>query len=417
MLYVYKSMFNKIKNEWRSPAIFILLISMLISLFLSRALLSATVGAFFLLSFFHDSPPKQLRLFINSPLLWGLGLLFVLPFITGIWSEDKNQWLDVLRIKLPLLLLPLAFAAPFNLSKKQWDYLAYIFILLLLSASIWSMIIYLNDMKAVHESYLRAKTMITPLENDHVRFSWLYAVGIMVAAYMVRGKKMRSPTAILLFICAGWFIIFLHILSARTGLACFYLLILAAGIALIIKNRNWKLGIGMFGLIILLPLAAYLLFPSFQNRVKYSRYEFDYFKKASYTPGANDVMRVISIKAGWNIMNENPVTGSGFGDLMPVMKQEYEKLYPEMLESDKILPGSEMVVYGAAAGWTGFVLFGVVMVIPFLCRSSFPFFWTMICLMNLFSLLVDIALEVQFGVFINSFILLWFWKWWVNEKI
>jgi len=65
-----------------------------------------------------------------------------------------------------------------------------------------------------------------------------------------------------------------------------------------------------------LPFVAYKTVPSFHNRVKYFLYDFEYSKKTAYLPGANDAVRMISLKAGWNVMHREPLTGVGFGDVI-----------------------------------------------------------------------------------------------------
>ena len=115
MVYVYKSMLNKLQNERRNTIIFILFIVMTGALFISRALLSASMIVFILVSFLHSNSKKQVYDFFSTPLLWGMSVLFLIPFISGLWSSDKKEWLDMIRIKLPLLFLPIAFASPFSL--------------------------------------------------------------------------------------------------------------------------------------------------------------------------------------------------------------------------------------------------------------------------------------------------------------
>src|ERR1044071_9436942 len=152
------------------------IIGMMASVFFSRALLSIFMIAFVLSAFLHNDLRGHLRRFFSSPILWSMSLLFVLPLISGLWSEDKKEWLSVVRLKLPLLLLPLAFAGAFTFSKKQWDILAFIFIGLITVGTLWSMFHYTGHIEAINASYLKAKSIITPMGNDHIRFSWLVSI-------------------------------------------------------------------------------------------------------------------------------------------------------------------------------------------------------------------------------------------------
>jgi O-antigen ligase len=411
MLYVYKSMLNKLQNEWRSTIIFILLATMMTALFVSRTLLSVSIIVFVAFSFFHPGTGNQLRKFLSTPLLWGMSLLFVMPLLSGLWSDDKDQWLDILRIKLPLLVMPLAFAAPFNLTRKQWHALAWIFILLITAATAWSMFYYGADMTAVNEAYLKAKTMITPLQNDHVRFSWLVSVAILLTGWMSLQRKSRDGFWQILIIVAVWLIIFLHILAARTGLFSFYIMVAGISGWLLLRKTKMKQAVILLPALLVLPIAAYFLLPSFRNRVKLIRYEFSYAKHTDYLPGSNDVVRVISWKAGWEIVKKNPVSGVGFGDINDHVEKQYAIHYPSMLGHDKILPANEWLIYGSGCGWPGIIVFSAILLIPFFTYTTNKVFWWLLNATAALVFLFDVGLEVQFGVFIYSFVIGWCWKW------
>lgn len=413
---------NKSHHTWRSNIIFALIVIMMAALFLSRALLSVSMIAFVTFSFFHTGIKRQLSHFISSPLLWGMSLLFFIPFLSGLWSEDKKEWAEIVLIKLPLLFLPLAVAGHpgsncNQLQKKQWERLGYFFILLVTAATCWCMFHYVSNATVINESYLRAKSMLTPLENDHVRFSWLVCVGILLAGWLCSIKRKESKLfSCSLAIIAFWLIIFLHILAARTGLISFYIMATGTVGWLFFKKPGPIAVAGYYRLAILmvviaLPFVAYKVIPTFQNRVKYFLYDKEFFEKANYLPGSTDGVRIISLKAGWKLMQEQPLTGTGFGDILLNSKKWYGAYYPQMIEEDKILPSSEWMMYGAGCGWPGFILFSLVMLIPFFIKTSNNFLWWLLNSTAAFSFLFDIGLEVQFGVFIYAFIILWWWKW------
>ena len=392
--------------------IFTLLVVMMASVFFSRILLSVSMIVFVVFSFFQQPIYKQVSAFFHSPLLWSMSLLFFLPLLSGFWSSNQKEWMEIIKIKAPLILMPFAFAGSFNLTKKQWQALAFLFIGFTTVATFWSMGHYLLDITGVNENYLRSQLLITPLENDHVRFSWMVAVSILVSAWLwIERKREHKKNNWLLLILLAWQIIFLHILAARTGLLSFYLMLLIAAIWQIIKK--WKSGKGLILLfaVLALPLIAYFTVPTFQNRVKYFLYDLPYFSKGNYSPAMNDAVRIISIKAGWNVLKENPFSGVGFGDVLMETKKWYAANYPEMKEADKILPSSEWLIYGDGAGWLGIIVFGIVMAIPFfILVKKDKWFWIVLNTSVVVSFFFDIGLEVQFGVFLYTFLVLWWWK-------
>jgi O-antigen ligase len=396
------------QNSWQSKAIFILIILMMVSLFVSRAFLSISMGIFFLLCFLHGNLREHFRKFFTTPLLWGMTLLFFIPLLSGLWSDDLTTWSRVVRVKLPLLLFPLAFAGPWKLSKDHWRIIAGVFLLLVVGGTLWSIVQYIVDREAIHAAYLKAKTIPVPLEGDYIRFSWLVCVGLIISVLLFSESPGKRIRAILILLCC-WFIVYLHILAARTGLfACYIFLFLFVLYQLFNLKRRGLAFILLAGAIIF-PVLAWIFFPTFQNRVKYLRYDFDYVINNSYLQGATDGNRLFSIKAGWNIVKDN-LLGVGAGDLKMETKKWYEQNVPGMVEMDKIYPSNEWLIYGGFAGWIAIAIFTLSMVIPFYTSIKHKFYWNCFHITAIFSFLVDTGLEVQYGVFLYGFITCCWWK-------
>lgn len=383
---------------------------MLASLFVSRAGLSIGIILFAAATLLHRNFLQQLRSFITHPLPAGMSLLFFIPFLSGLWSSNLEEWSDIIRIKLPLLILPLAFAGNWQLHRKQWKILALFFIFLVFSGTCWSTAQYLADTKAVNSAYLKAKSIPSPLENDHIRFSWLVTAAIL-CGMMLSSLKGDRRLKILLWVLNAWFVAYLHILSARTGLLCLYIVLLFYVLWQLWKNRRsarvWLALAALF----LLPFLAGLLLPTFQNRLRYIRYDFSYARSGSYLPGANDGSRLLSIKAGWEGLKAQP-WGTGAGDVFDEANRWYGTHVPQMLPGDRLYPSSEWLIYGRTAGWPGVLFFTALMLLPFFHPPArYRFYWTALNAIAAASFIFDIGLEVQFGVFIYAFTVLWWWKW------
>ncbi len=395
--------------------IFFSIALMLVALFTSRALLSISLVLFLFFTCLHQNILQQLKSFTTNPFLLGMSLLFFIPLLTGLWSDDKQEWWRWVRIKIPLFLLPFAFAGNWQLSKKQWRWIGYCFIGLVFVACCWSLWQYAINLYNINNSYLQAKSIPTTLENDHIRFSFLVCLAVITTVFLVR-KKTGNGIQIALGVAVLFFIVFLHILSARTGLFSLYIFLGLSFIYLILLVRKIKLITGVFIIALLLPLAAWFLLPTFQNRIRYILYDFSFIKKDAYLPGSNDGSRMLSLKAGWNILKENPF-GVGGGDVKNKTYEWYADHVPQMLETDKIYPSSEWLMYGTSAGWPGVIFFTAIMLLPFFEKIGVEkFFWLSLNSIAAFSLLFDIGLEVQFGVFIYAFIILWWWKWLRKES-
>ena len=403
---------NPTDKPLRGQLIFGAVVLMLIALFTSRALLSVAMIAFLAFTCLHLDFLRQLKTFLRNRFLVGMSVLFLLPLLGGLWSEDQHQWLRTVRIKLPLLLLPIAFAGRWQLRAKQWQWIAVAFLLLVAAGCCWSLYQYGMNAAQINQGYLRAKSIPTPLENDHIRFSLLVCAGVITTVLLCftnSNKKLRTA----LIILAIFFATYLHILSARTGLAGLYIFLVLGMIALIIRSGSRKLIAAVIAAAIILPAAAWWLMPTFQNRVRYMMYDLQHIRADQYLPGSNDGSRLVSLKAGWQIMNDNPA-GVGTGDVVNATKDWYALHVPEMVATG-LYPSSEWLMYGAMAGWAGFILFSIIICLPFFEKTRYRFFWIALNAVTAFSLAFDIGLEVQFGVFIYAFLVLWWWKWLQGE--
>jgi O-antigen ligase len=406
----YKNRGIQTEGERKQWALFGSMVLMMASLLISRGALSVSTILFLLLAIVRKDFRQQWKTFLSHPFLLFFTLLFFIPFLSGLWSENLAKWSDVVRLKLPLLFFPLAVAGSWQFSQRQWLLVAVFFLGVTTIGCVWSLLHYLQNAAAVHEGYLRAKTLLTPLENDHVRFSWMVSVAAMTCFLLLHLIK-QKVLGILLGVLAAFFIIYLHVLAARTGMISLYIfLLLYAGWALL-KKRSVQTAAIVFALFISLPVLAYFTVPTLQNRIRYLVYDLSFVQKAQYLPGTNDGARVMSLKAGWQVLQQNPF-GVGAGDVMHEANKWYAANVPDVLETDKFYPSSEWLLYGAFAGWPGVLLFSIIMFLPFFVSiKQHKIVWIAIHATAAFSFAFDMGLEVQYGIFLYAFITCWWWKW------
>ena len=401
---------NPIENSWRDKAIFMSMLIMLAGLFISRATLSISMGIFLVLTIVHKDWKDQLKTFIHSTYLVLLSVLFFIPFVSGLWSSDLQEWAAVMQIKLPLLFFPIAFAGRWQLGKKQWQVMAYGFLTVVFLGCAWSVLQYVLNSTDWNQDYLKAKLMATPLEDDHIRFSWLVSAAVLLCILLWQ-KSAGKFQKILPAVLAMFFTVYLHLLAARMGLACLYLLLTMYAIWWMRqKSKRW-ISLSLMVFLVIVPVLAWLAFPTFQNRIKYILYDISNVRSGIYLPGSNDGARVLSLKAGWQIVKQSPM-GVGAGDLKGDMHNWYAIHSPTLGAGERFLPCSELLVFGGVAGWAGIILLLVILAVPFfLTPKRDVVFWYCLNAIVVFSFLFDMSIEAQFGVFIFSFLPLWWWKW------
>jgi O-antigen ligase len=387
--------------------------AMFTGLLISRAVLSIALILFVINGAL--SGKEKLKTIFNDRLFISMLLLFSVPLITGLWSSNTKMWWQATEVKLPLVLLPIGFAALSTIKKEHYVWLSRIFVLLMLCGTAWSMWQYMSNSELIEEAYLRAKVIPTPFDRNHIYFSFTLAVAVLVLYKLFLQATNRSRKIIYIII-AAWFAVYLHILAAKTGLLFLYLTAAVIIIKIIFQNILHKQGSNkipvliILFLLIALPFAAYKFSPTFKNRIDYIRYDYSYYSQGKYIEGLSDGNRVLSLQAGLSVFTNNIFTGVGFGDLKQETHEWYDTHYPQMKEYERMLPSSEWLLYACAGGIAAAIIFISALLFLFFYKplTRDISWWIFITICSLF-FLYEVSLEGQFGVFVFVFFL-WWWR-------
>jgi O-antigen ligase len=372
----------------------------------SRALLSLAMVAFFAAALLSGPLSEKVRRLRRSPFLLSLAALFLIPFVSGLWSADLRYWVKVMQDKTPLLLVPLCAGSLADLPAVIRRHLSRFALATLALSMAIALARYLLHAREVGEAYLRAKVMRVDMDSDHIRYAWLLAVvgAWLLHALLDEARPLRRSER-----RAGWVLLagigaFLHLLASKTGLLAFYL---CAAIALFHYRRRPAVR-RVAAAAPLLPLAAWLLLPTFRNRLRFIRWDFQNYSRGGYTEGLSDTPRVLSFDAAWDIIRESPWLGTGFGDLRGAMSDWYTRHAPYMLPYEHLLPSNEAVLHAAAVGIPLTLLFAAATLTPLLLRAHRESY---ACLafhaVAFLGLQYEVGLETQYGIFIYAVMGCW----------
>ena len=139
--------------------------------------------------------------------------------------------------------------------------------------------------------------------------------------------------------------------------------------------------------------------------MQYVVYDFSNYSKGIIETGSSDGARVLSMKAGWFITKKHPFAGVGFGDLKNEVNHWHEQFHPNTLDYERFIPTNEWLIYAAASGVIGAILFsiGIILLQPFFSFKNIFSFCLMISL--LIPLVTDDSLEGQYGIAIFSLVI------------
>ncbi len=154
---------------------------------------------------------RKFRKLFRNPALLAFLSLYILHIVGIIYTDDMANGLKDLRIKLPLLSLPIIIATSESLTSKRFVSLIIFFCLAVFAGSLASMYV------------LATRDIGDPRELSvfisHIRFSLQICLAIL-ALLIIVWKKIYDRTWVnfSLLLLAAWLIYFLFILKSMTGI-------------------------------------------------------------------------------------------------------------------------------------------------------------------------------------------------------
>ena len=373
-----------------------------IGLISSRAL--ASIGMMALLgSVIVFSDLRQtVQNYLNRKELWILSLFFWIVCISGLWSEDKSAWLTWTRIKLPFIALPLAFAAVPALGGKRFAALLYGFVLIMVVSAVVVLKNYGLHYSEITDSLLRGNAIPIPFPHSHIshiRYTLMLAFAFFCCWYFLESKMYlfseneRWLQGFSLLFCFAT----LHILSVRSSLLALYAGILLMVFRFIFVQKKFALGAALLLIIIAIPFAAIKVVPSLKNKFDYMRYDYRNFQNGE-VQNLSDGIRLVSIKEAVDISKQNLWLGIGAGDLRSEMDKRYTTDYPQLAESDRKLPHSQLIWTLATTGIIGLSLFMLAFGFPLFANGNYKnWLLVMLHLVLFSSFFTEATLEEQIG--------------------
>ncbi len=356
------SYFTRANLTWFTCAILI------VALLTSKFLLTIGMAALVALGLIRKDLRTVWQNFISDKTLLALTAIFFIVLISGLYSENVAYLSERLRIKLPFLLLPIAIAGLPKFTDKQYFSLLYLLVTLIVISCVGVGANYVMNFEEINYSIGRSGSIPTPI--NHIRFSLLVALAFFASVYLY-GKNfyLKFPSEkYLLLGCALFLLVFIHILSVRSGILALYL----AGFALIVRyiflTKRYLIG-GMMGLaIIALPILAFQFSPGFKAQVYLMRHNYVEFFIKKNVGEYSDTQRLASYQMAFEAAKSSPFIGVGTGDVKDATEAAYSTHYPTL---DPKLPHNQFLFFYTATGLVGVLLFVIAFFVPLFHRKRY----------------------------------------------
>jgi O-antigen ligase len=342
--------------------------------------------------------------FKHKPHLLLMSGYFILFAVSFFWSDDLGYFKERMQIMLPFLLLPFSFLAMNRWEIKWYDLLMLLFILLNLSGIGWSLAKYYEHKASFDVGYGFSKVIPTPFKNDHIRFSLAVVMSICFCADLFT-RYSKPLTRILLIFIILIDILYLHILSAKSGIVAFYLVAIITIIQVIFSTKFRKLGVASFFVLATLPFVMYLVLPSFKNKIGYIRYSISQMSNSDKETNISDEGRLISYNYALQIIRQHPLNGVGLGDVFYQMKLKYDHDFPDK-KTEVLLPHNQFLMAGVAVGIFGMLYLLAMLISIYKLVKKNDFLYLSFCIITFFALMIEPLFETQYGTCILLFFLL-----------
>lgn len=185
------------------------------------------------LSFLHNSTALVITSF------------FILHLLGLIYSKDLIYGLHDIKVKLPVLILPLVISTSPVIDRKTSHRLLIYFVAVVFAASLVSFFIKLSG-KIID---VRETSMFI----SHIRFSLNVCIAFFIAIYFITNPKSPVFIRIVLSTICLWLIVFLIILEAATGIVIIVVVTVLVLLYLIFSKKQLSIKIPAALCLVLLP--------------------------------------------------------------------------------------------------------------------------------------------------------------------
>ena len=373
------------------------LISM-VGLVVSRGMMSIGMIIMVANAVIHPEVKRHLGIWLSRPAYWMPSLVFVVYLLSGLWSADSTFWLNKTIQKLPLVLLPLAFAA-WQPDRRTYHFLLFALFAMMVLVSAGVLVNFAMHYREVVDNYLHAKTIATPF--NHIRYSLLaaFTVGSGIYLFLERDSLPWKWARPVLLVGTLFLFVFLHILSVRSGLLAVYLVLAYVAVRYIILQRRWTIGLLLLAALLAVPVAAYYTVPTFHNKAKYMFRDLNVYQSGKDFQDFSDGRRLVSLRAGVAVGMANPLLGAGIGDVPAAVAAYYAEHYPALPVDRYPLPHNQFIYWFAGLGAMGLLVCTLALVWPLFVPGviwHLPF--GAINMVMWSSFLSEATLETQLGV-------------------
>lgn len=333
---------------------------------------------------------------------------FVLAYASLLMSSDTETAYLKIVTRIPVPLFVVGFAATGELSARHRQWIEATFVAAVAFMMLWLLSRVASHITDYADALSRGKSVPLPNGVLPLSFGMLNAFAALMTLQWYRrasARPYRYSAGMLAVLLVGG----LHILANRTGLLCFYGGLLAWLLPQKppVKHPGWWLVRGV-GAVSILALAIGFV-PTLQAKVVHGWADWQNYWAGGDLNDWSIGRRLAAWDATLRVWLQNPILGTGLGDVGHAVYDMYDQLGYRLLPENRIGPHNQLLEQIAAEGILGGGVLLAWLSLPFLSTRfrknplSLP---VIIC--SGLAMLTDSTLEAQIGLnFFGFFSLLY----------
>lgn len=338
------------------------LLIVIIGLLFSRALLSIGTVALFVFSILAFFKLYSLQKgYFKNPILWIPIILFLLNFVVLFSDYNLNDLIKDLEISFLWLIITFGLFV-LSLNIQPTDYAktrAFLYASVCL-VGLLSAINYWLHQEEINQLLLQSKHIPIIGGMHHIYFGILNALLVLtkIAEWITNTNREKTKWLRIEDISAIFIFIWLHILTSRTGLYAFYLVIpIVIFTALYFNVKSFKKLHWIIIPLLIMPIISYQLFPSFKNKIANTTEDLKATQKGGEEVNFKSMgMRLEAWKNAISLIEQKLWFGHGAGNVESAMQRQYKTAHSELLEENRIGPHNQFFEFAIKFGISGAML-------------------------------------------------------------
>lgn len=376
-----------------------LFIIMLGGLFWSRAVLSITQGAWVLFALWQYRIwwPQLTK---DTLLLWSICPIGL--FLLG-WYQQPYALVNY-DLLLTFTVYPVVVLAVRSVSDGTIKHLINIWQWAAVAGLLYPLGWYLLHIQEAHTAYGAGRSLPTFMDTDHIRFSIFLCATLLFSLVNKNTVTLRNKLGVAVLILC------IILLSVRTAWLILFAMCLVAALLNIRSAKRWPVYNWLLLLLLFagISITIFYLFPTVQQKIAYTLYDWQQFKPGKYNPDFSDgARRAINHSAFQAVLADG--SNTGWAGIPDTLQRYFSQSFPGTVLQYG-WPFNQWLFWWMGSGWWGMLLFTAWLCYPFFrgwkINNKGLVYWTAAIMV---SCLVECTLTFQYGVFLHAWPLALLW--------